>query len=107
LSQIADVEQVAVYSQIDALAAGSPALDAVWRGEIDFITVTSSNIARALHRSLDPEANQRIRSGAVRLVSISRVTSEAIRELGWPVAAEAGEATMTGVIEALVVAARS
>jgi uroporphyrinogen III methyltransferase/synthase len=106
LAQVADVVQIAVYSQVDAVPASSPTFDAIRLGEIDFITVTSSNIARALHRNLDAEARERIASGSVRLVSISSVTSVAIRELGWPVAAEANEATIAGVIEALVVAAR-
>lgn len=105
LTQVAQVEQIAVYSQIDVGTGGSPALDAVRQGEIDYITVTSSNIARALHRSLEPEAREWIASGKVQLVSISRVTSAAIRELGWPIAAEASEATMNGVIEALILAA--
>src|SRR5262249_31600154 len=69
LAQVADVEQIAVYSQVDAFPAGSPALDAIRRGEVDFITVTSSNIARALHHCLPADAILRIGSGGVRLVS--------------------------------------
>jgi uroporphyrinogen III methyltransferase/synthase len=102
LAHVAAVEQIAVYSQLDAIPSGSPALDALGRGEIDFITVTSSNIARALHRGLDMEARDRIASGSVRLVSISPVTSSALRDFGWPVAGEAREATTTGVIETLI-----
>ncbi|MCI0459597.1 MAG: uroporphyrinogen-III synthase, partial [Gemmataceae bacterium] len=72
------------------------------RGEIDYVTLTSSNIARALLRTLDEACRRRLESGEVQLVSISPVTSAAIRELGLPVAAEATEYTMPGLLDALV-----
>jgi uroporphyrinogen III methyltransferase/synthase len=102
LAQVATVEQVAVYCQVDAVVADASVLDCLRRGEIDYITLTSSNIARALVRALDAPCRARIASGEVQLVSISPVTSAEIRQLGLPVAAEAKEATMTGIVEALV-----
>jgi uroporphyrinogen III methyltransferase/synthase len=102
LADVAQVDQVAVYSQVDALDVDSEVFDCLRRGEIDFVTLTSSNIARALLRSLDEPCAARIRAGDVRLVSISPVTSEAVAEFGLPVAAEAREYTTAGVIEALV-----
>ncbi|HTU18566.1 MAG TPA: uroporphyrinogen-III C-methyltransferase [Gemmataceae bacterium] len=102
LANVAEVEQIAVYAQVDAIEPGSEALDALRRGEIDYVTLTSSNIARSLVRSLDEEALQLIRLGAVKLVSISPVTSAAIRELGLPVAAEAQEYTTEGVVQAII-----
>jgi len=102
LAGLAQVEQIAVYSQVDAVAADSPALDYLRRGEIDYITLTSSNIARALIRSLDEPCRSRLQSGAVKLVSISPVTSAEVRQLGFSVAAEAAEATTQGILEALV-----
>jgi uroporphyrinogen III methyltransferase/synthase len=101
LARVATVEQIAVYSQVDTLEADPEVLDCLRRGEIDYVTVTSSNIARALARLLDETCRARLQSGAVRLVSISPVTSETIRELGWPVAAEATEYTIAGVLQAL------
>ncbi|MCS6849882.1 MAG: uroporphyrinogen-III C-methyltransferase [Gemmataceae bacterium] len=102
LSAIAEVEQVAVYSQVDVVAAEPQVLDALSRGAIDYVTVTSSNIARALDRVLDEPSRERLRSGQVAVVSISPVTSAAVRELGWRVAAEASEYTTAGVVAALV-----
>jgi len=102
LADVAEVEQVAVYAQVDATEPGSVVLDALRRGEIDYVTLTSSNIARSLVRALDEESLQRIRSGAVQLVSISPVTSTTIRELGLPVAAEAREYTTAGVVQVLL-----
>src|SRR5207247_2025474 len=42
LSAVAAVDQVAVYSQIDAIDASSDVFDHLRRGEIDFVTLTSS-----------------------------------------------------------------
>lgn len=106
LADVTEVEQIAVYSQVDAVEPGAEALEALRQGEIDFVTLTSSNIARSLIRGLDEASIQRIHSGAVRLLSISPVTSTAIRELGLPVAAEAREYTAEGVVQALLDLAR-
>jgi uroporphyrinogen III methyltransferase/synthase len=102
LAAVAAVEQVAVYSQVDAVEACPEVLAQIRQGEMDYITLTSSNIARALVQRLDAESRGRIESGAVQLVSISPVTSAAVRELGLPVAAEATEYTTAGLIAALV-----
>jgi len=66
------------------------------------VTVTSSNIARGLTALLDAPCRARLESGEVKLVSISRVTSDAIRSLGLPVAGEARAATSAGVVDAIV-----
>src|SRR5437899_7352112 len=47
LAKIAEVTQVAVYSQADVLQPGSESLAGLSRGEIDYVLLTSSNIARA------------------------------------------------------------
>ncbi len=96
------VDQVAVYSQVDAVDANHPLLDQLRRGEIDYVPLTSSNSARALIRNLDAACRARLELGTTRLASISPVTSAEIRSLGLPVAAEATEATMEGLTEALV-----
>jgi uroporphyrinogen III methyltransferase/synthase len=106
LAAVAEVHQVAVYSQVDAPAMDPGPLRALREGRVNFVTLTSSNIARALVRALDGEAVARVRSGAVGLVTISSVTSAAVRELSLPVAAEAKEETVAGVVAALVELAR-
>jgi uroporphyrinogen-III synthase len=102
LSTVATVEQVAIYSQVDSVAIQPAVLEALRDGDIPYVTLTSSNIARSLARAADDATRARIRSGAVQLVTISAVTSADVRELGWPVAAEAKEATVNGVVAALV-----
>jgi uroporphyrinogen III methyltransferase/synthase len=106
LREVAEVDQVAVYSQVDAVQPDAEVLDALRRGEVDYVLLTSSNIARSLARLLDGQCQQWLRSGKTRIVSISPVTSAAIRELGWPVAAEATVYTMQGIIDSLVKAAQ-
>ncbi len=106
LAEVAEVEQVAVYSQVDSAAGDPLAAQPLLRqqlqtGAIELITLTSSNIARALLRQLDEGVRRAIVEGRVQLVSISPVTSEAILALGLPVAAEATEYTMAGVVQAL------
>jgi uroporphyrinogen III methyltransferase / synthase len=106
LASVAEVEQIAVYSQVDALEPAADVLEALRLGQIDFITLTSSNIARSLYRVLDEESLHFLRSGIVQLVSISPVTSAAIREVGLSVAGEATEFTSEGIVEALLALVR-
>ena len=56
LSHVAEVEQIAVYSQVDAVEIDLELLDEISQGRIDYITLTSSKIAEALIRLLDPAA---------------------------------------------------
>jgi uroporphyrinogen III methyltransferase/synthase len=107
LAEVAEVEQVPVYSQVDAgegdpLGAHPDIRGQLQAGEIEFVTLTSSNIARALLRSLDEATRRAVEEGRIKLVSISPVTSTDIRALGLPVAAEATEYTTAGVVRALV-----
>jgi uroporphyrinogen III methyltransferase/synthase len=102
LAAVATVDQVAVYSQVDSVEADSTVLEALRRGDIHYVTLTSSNIARSLARVVDEPTRARLRSGMVKVVTISAVTSQEVRALGWPVAAAAKEATAEGVVAALV-----
>jgi uroporphyrinogen III methyltransferase/synthase len=90
------VEQIVAYRSTDT-ATPHPDIAARWAaGEIDYITVTSSAIARSLVHLFGerpPRGN---------LVSISPVTSETLRELGWEANVEAASYTMQGVVDAIV-----
>jgi uroporphyrinogen III methyltransferase / synthase len=102
LAPIANVEEIAVYSQVDLQLTDPEVLGRVNRGEVDYIALTSSNIARAFGRALDQSSRQLVASGRVKLVTISPVTSSAVREVGLPVAGEAVTYTSEGLIDALV-----
>ena len=65
-------------------------------GQIDWITVTSSAIARSLAAMFgDTLRNSK-------LAAISPVTSATLAELGYEVACEAGVYTVAGLVEAIV-----
>ena len=102
LSKVAAVEQVTVYEQADAVDPDSAAVDALRRGEIGFVTLSSSNVARSLARVFDDTVRGRIDRGEIKLVAISPETGRAVRELGYPVAAEADVYTADGLIDAVV-----
>jgi uroporphyrinogen III methyltransferase/synthase len=102
LSNVASVEQVTAYAQVDAIDADGEALAALRRGEIEFVTLTSSNVARALISAFDETIQGRVLRGEIKLVAISPETGRAVRELGYPVAAEAGEYTTEGLIRAVI-----
>jgi uroporphyrinogen III methyltransferase/synthase len=101
LAQTAQVDQIAVYCQVESDLAGSEGLSLLRNGQLDYVTLTSSNIARSVIRALDQGSRDRIVTGQVGLVSISPVTSETVRDMGLSVAAEATEYTTKGLIEAL------
>jgi uroporphyrinogen III methyltransferase/synthase len=102
LAAVASVDQIAVYSQVDADEADAKILEHLRSGQIDYVTLTSSNIARVFLRLLDGASRARVEAGEIQLVSISPVTSGTIREMGFPVAAEAVEYTTAGVTEVLI-----
>lgn len=101
LSAVAEVDQVAVYSQVEGMDRLSAAWDQVRDGKLDYITFTSSNIARAFLSGLDETTARRIKNGEMRIVTISPVTSDAVRKLGYEIACEAEKYTTQGLLEAL------
>jgi uroporphyrinogen III methyltransferase/synthase len=101
LGKVAAVEQVVVYSQVDAVDRSAEPLDALRRGEIEFVTLSSSNIARGLLAAFDDTTRQRVHRGELKLVCISPETGHAVRALGYPVAGEATTFTEDGLIDAV------
>ncbi len=100
------VEQITVYDQIDQIDASDDFLDSLRRGEIRFVTLSSSNIARGVLGLFDETIRGRIARGEIQLVAISPETGNAVRALGYPVAAEAKVFTEDGLIEAVIQLAR-
>jgi uroporphyrinogen III methyltransferase/synthase len=90
------VEQVVVYSSRDVEQADPEIAAALSAGRIDWITVTSSAIARSLVNLFGDDLHKS------KLASISPITSTTLRELGHKPAAEAREYTMEGIAEAIV-----
>ena len=100
LGAVAQVDQVAVYRNVDAEALPPGVLSRIEEGSVDWITLTSSAIAARLHAMLSPAARRRI-GGEVRLATISPVTTSTANGLGWDVAVEASVHTWDGLVEAL------
>lgn len=92
----AEVEQVVAYRSLDVETPDAEIAQLMAAGEFDWVTATSSAIARSLVR-LFGDALRR-----TRLVSISPLTSQTLRELGHAPAAEAAVYTLDGVVEALL-----
>ena len=107
LAKVCSVESVVVYEQHDALDPESDSFAALRRGEIEFITLSSSNIARALLRAFDETLRGRVFRGDVKLVAISPETAAAVREFGLPVDAIASVASGDGLIRAVIDRARA
>ena len=89
------VEQVVVYSTHDVETADPQVAAALGEGRIDWVTVTQPAIARAIVGMFGEKLRK------ARLASISPVTSQTLRELGYPPAAEAAEYTMAGLVAAM------
>ena len=92
------VEQVVVYQSIDVESADAEIAARLQAGRIDWITVSSSAIARSLVKLFGDDLRKS------KLVSISPITSDTLRELGFEPAAEARESTMEGIVDAIVAA---
>ncbi len=89
------VEEIVVYTSRDVSRADGGISDSLVRGEIDWITITSSAIARSLAHLFGESLRH------ARLASISPVTSQTLRTLGYEPAVEATDYTMAGIVEAM------
>lgn len=92
----AEIEQIVVYNSVDVERPEAESAQKLADGEIDWITVTSSALARSLVRMFGDALRRS------KLASISPITSGALRELGYGPAAEASEYTLSGLTAAIV-----
>ena len=91
-----DVEQIVVYRSLDEPAPDPQIAAMLAAGHIDWITVTSSAIARSLVNLF----GDRLRCS--RLASISPLTSGVLRGLGYAPSVESAEYTMPGLTAAMI-----
>ena len=92
----AHVDQIVVYSSTDVAVADEEVLRRLADGGIQWVTVTSSAIARSLAALFGENLRK------TRLASISPITSSTLRELGYEPAVEARTYTIPGVIESMM-----
>ena len=91
----ANVEQAVAYWSTDVTEAEPEVAAALVAGHVDWVTVTSSAIARALAALFGDDLRR------AKLASISPITSATLREIGHEPAVEAKEYTMEGMIRAI------
>ncbi len=87
--------QIAVYQSVDVQTADTQTCWRMERGEIDWVTITSSAIAVATVRLFGERLRQ------VNLASISPTTSSQLTALGFAPTVEAVEFNMAGLIRAM------
>ena len=89
------MEQIVVYTSTDVEHPDAEIAAMLRAGQIDWITVTSSAIARSLARLFGDDLRR------AKLASISPITSGVLRELGFEPAAEAAQYTLPGLAAAI------
>ena len=96
----AEFHELVVYRNEDVESFPPDQLGRIESGEIDWIALSSPSIARGFKRLLSPAALKQV-GRQIKLASISPVTSEAARECGLPIAAEATTYTWDGIFAAI------
>ncbi len=91
------VDEVSVYRTVPDPAGAAVARAALERGEVDAITFTSGSTVRFFVAAVGLQAARR-----ARLASIGPITSETARRAGLTVDAEAREATIPSLVEAVL-----
>jgi len=92
----AHVDQIAVYDSVDVEEPDPDVAAQLAAGEIHWITVTSSAIARSLVNLYGDDL------GSARIASIGPVTSSALRDLGHAPSVEATPQSIEGLVEAIL-----
>lgn len=90
LGKTAHVDSVAVYEQVIVVNRADPVFDQLRRGEIDVVTLTSPNIAKAFLDTCDELVQQRFRTGVTRLLVNSHRLGEQLTNSGYPVRISSG-----------------
>ncbi|MBY0586426.1 uroporphyrinogen-III C-methyltransferase [bacterium] len=100
------VRSVPAYQQVDVIEPSALTRSQLQAGRIDWIFLTSSNVATNFFRWLDEETRARVGS-VIKLISISPITSQTVRSAGFEVAIEATTHTPEGMMEKLLERLRS
>jgi uroporphyrinogen III methyltransferase / synthase len=101
LRAVATVDVAPVYEQASAVDPTSDVFDRLRRGEVDAVTLTSPNVARAFLAACDEAIRQRLRQGSTRLVVNSSRLAEMLAKDGFP-AVVSPSPTAERLIETLV-----
>jgi uroporphyrinogen III methyltransferase/synthase len=94
----AEIRQVVAYESRDAAEPDADVAAALAAGQIHWVTVTSSAIARSLVRLFGADLAK------AKLAAISPITAGVLAEAGFPPAAVASQYTTDGLIDAILAA---
>ena len=100
LRDVATVEAVPVYQQVEAVDATAEVFDRLRRGEIHAVTLTSPNIAKAFLSVCDETVRNRFRDGHTSLVANSARLAKWLTENGFD-SVVAPDPTIEGLVAAL------
>jgi uroporphyrinogen III methyltransferase/synthase len=93
----ARVDELPIYRSVADAAGASVAREALEGGSVDVVTFTSSSTVRHFVEAVGVDAARRSA-----LVSMGPITSDTARSLGLQIAAEAREATIDSLLEAVL-----
>ncbi|WP_392486907.1 uroporphyrinogen-III C-methyltransferase [Haloimpatiens sp. FM7315] len=99
LEKLCRVNEVKVYNTVIGDGKKEEFLKLLSKGEIDYITFTSSSTVRNLIKIIGLDKCKELKS--VKLISIGPITSKTIESFGLSVSSEAKEYTLAGVLEAI------
>ncbi len=91
----AHVKEVVAYSHTDVTTADDSIFSSMRDGKVDWVTITSSATAESLHRLFGELMKK------VKIATLSPVTSQTVREMGYNVDAEATPYTIEAMVEAI------
>ncbi len=90
------VQQVVAYESTDVTSPAPEIQSLIQQHRIDWITVTSSAIARSLVNLFGEQLR------GIKLASISPITSSTLAEMGYTPTVEASKYTMSGLVQAMI-----
>jgi uroporphyrinogen III methyltransferase/synthase len=103
LSKICQITDLHVYSQ------SPPSQEQIGNikkmlshTSMDYVAVTSSNSAKVIFDSLGDLLAPRIHAGKTKVVAISPLTSEQVKDLGWGIGLSSASFTTDGMIEEMI-----
>jgi uroporphyrinogen III methyltransferase / synthase len=100
LSAVAAVDIAPIYEQATAIDPNSDVFQRLRRGEIDVVTLTSPNVAKAFLAACDEPVRRQLHDGSIRLVVNSERLTEMLATEGYP-AVTSPDPTIEGVIQTL------
>jgi uroporphyrinogen III methyltransferase/synthase len=98
LSRVAAVTQLAIYRQLEGEPPDSELLHELREGHVEWITLTSSQMARIFAAAIDPQVRAHL-GGPTQLICISPHTAATCAALGLPVGGVAQIYSAEGIVQ--------